>query len=264
MNTITFPPSSGSGGTTVITEKYTNATPVPTTIGGITAGSTFSSKTMKEMWDMLLYPYMNPAFTTFGITGVTSTYEVGYTIPANSYTFTWAISNGINVAVNSIRIEDVTNATTLVTGIANSGSAIAAIPSISKASATSHQWKITGTNTNNATFNRTYTVAWQWKVYYGESALTTLTGSDVTALRVKNLATTANGNYAMLGGGYKWICYPTAMGLKSTFKDVATNFDMSMVAPITVSVTNAYGVTTDYYCHRTYNVLGSGINIGVS
>ena len=33
---------------------------------------------------------------------------------------------------------------------------------------------------------------------------------------------------------------------------------------ITVSVTNQYGITTDYYCHRTYNVLGSGITIGVS
>ena len=266
MNTITFPPSSGSGsgGTTVITEKYTNATAVPTTIGGITAGSTFSNKTMKEMWDMLLYPYMSPAFTTFGITGVTSTYEVGYTIPANNYTFTWAISNGINVAVNSIRIEDVTNATTLVTAIANSGSTIAAIPSISKASATSHQWRIIGTNTNNATFNRTYTVAWQWKVYYGESALSTLVEADIEALRVSALASSANGTYSMLAGGYKWICYPTAMGLKTTFKDINTNLDVAMVAPITVNVTNQYGVTTSYYCHRTYNVLGGTISIGVS
>ena len=243
---------------------YTNNSAVPSTIGGITAGTTFSNKTMKEMWDMLLYPYINPAFTAFGITGITSTYEVGYTIPANSYTFTWAISNGINVAVNSIRIEDVTNATTLVTGIANSGSTIAAIPSISKASATSHQWRITGTNTNNTTFNRTYTVAWQWRVYYGESALSTLVEADIEALRVSALASSANGTYNMLAGGYKWICYPTAMGLKTTFKDTNTNFDVAMVAPITVNVTNQYGVTTSYYCHRTYNVLGGTISIGVS
>lgn len=32
----------------------------------------------------------------------------------------------------------------------------------------------------------------------------------------------------------------------------------------TVSVTNGFGITTNYYCHRTHNVLGSGINIGVS
>lgn len=81
---------------------------------------------------------------------------------------------------------------------------------------------------------------------------------------MKNLATTANGNYAMLGGGYKWICYPTAMGLKTTFKDISTNLDVAMSPVKTVSVTNGFGVTQNYYCHCTYNVLGSSINIGVS
>ena len=265
MNTITFPPSSGSGGTTVITEKYTNAAAVPTTLGGITAGSTFSNKTMKEMWDMLLYPYMNPAFTAFGITGITSTYEVGYTIPANNYTFTWAISNGINVAVNSIRIEDVTNATTLVTGIANSGSTIAAIPSISKASATNHQWRITGTNTNNTTFNRTYTVAWQWKVYYGESALSTLVEADIEALRVSALASSANGTYNMLAGGYKWWAFPSSFTQPTQFKDINTQFLVAMDPVVgEVLVTNSFGVSTMYKLYRSYNILGSGIDVQIS
>lgn len=39
---------------------YTNLTPTPVTVGGVVAGSTFSNKSMTEMWNMLLYPYVAP------------------------------------------------------------------------------------------------------------------------------------------------------------------------------------------------------------
>ena len=48
--------------------------PTPETIGGIPVGSTFSNKTMKELWDMLLYKYLAPAFSSFSISGFTFLY----------------------------------------------------------------------------------------------------------------------------------------------------------------------------------------------
>ena len=50
-------------------DAYTNATPTPVTIGGIPAGSTFSSVANNDMWTSLLYPYQYPAFTGFLIAG---------------------------------------------------------------------------------------------------------------------------------------------------------------------------------------------------
>lgn len=44
-------------------ESYTNANSTPQTVGGIPAGSTFSDKTMTQMWDSLLYPDLNPTLT---------------------------------------------------------------------------------------------------------------------------------------------------------------------------------------------------------
>ena len=41
-------------------ETYTNATPMPSTVGGWNAGSTFSNKTTSQMFDGLLYPYQLP------------------------------------------------------------------------------------------------------------------------------------------------------------------------------------------------------------
>lgn len=48
---------SGGGGGSV---TYTNTTPTLTSLGGIPTGSTFSARTMQEMWDMLLYPALGP------------------------------------------------------------------------------------------------------------------------------------------------------------------------------------------------------------
>ena len=45
---------------------YTNLTPTPITVGGISSGSTFNGKTMTEMWDALLYPYIAPAASLSG------------------------------------------------------------------------------------------------------------------------------------------------------------------------------------------------------
>jgi len=44
-------------------ESYTNATPTPNTVGGISAGSTFSAQTMKQVLDRLLYPYIAPSIS---------------------------------------------------------------------------------------------------------------------------------------------------------------------------------------------------------
>jgi hypothetical protein len=54
------------------------------------------------------------------------------------------------------------------------------------------------------------------------------------------------------------------MGLRTTFTDQLTKLNVAMETPYTVSVTNAYGVNTDYYVHRTTNILGSSIVIEVS
>ena len=239
---------------------YTNAAAVPTTIGGITAGSTFSNKSIKEMWDALLYPYQAPTFTAFG-SDMPTVLEVGDSIASGNKTFTWSTSNSANVKLNTVSIS---YGGVLGAGLANNGSAVMNVATQLETVVATHTFTISAQNTKNVLFSKSFTIQWKAPIWYGESALTTLTGSDVIALRVKNLATAASGNYVMNGGGYKWICYPTSMGLKTTFKDINTNFDVAMVAPITVNVTNQYGVATSYYCHRTYNVLGSGISIGVS
>ena len=67
-----------------------------------------------------------------------------------------------------------------------------------------------------------------------------------------------------LYGDYKYMAYPTIFGQKTSFFDQATGFSVAMEAPTTISITNSFGITTDYYVHRTTNTIVGAITIGVS
>lgn len=240
---------------------YSTSSPVPTTIGGIEAGKTYTNANITTVIDDLLFPYQTPTFSAFASNMPTSL-EVGDTIAAGSKNFTWSTTNASNINANSTAIKQAS--TVLASGLANDGAESILVSNITYNVQTTLTFTIEATNTKSVLFSRTFTIQWRNPVYYGESALTTLTESGIEALRVKTLATTATANYAMLAGGYKWICYPASFGLKTTFKDTSTNLNVAMNPVETVSVTNAFGVTQNYYAHRTLNVLGGSITIGVS
>lgn len=248
----------GSGG------KYTNATAVPTTIGGISSGTTFNQVSYDDMFTMLLYPYQTPSFGSFAIAGLSDT-EVGNTYASQMRNVSWSMTNSSNVNASSVRVIDVSGGNAvLASSLSNTSPASVSIPSLTLSTAGAKQFRIEATNTKAVVFNRTLNINWQWAIHYGESPLTSLTSTEVRALRVKSLTSTANGTYAMQAGSYKYIAYPVSFGLKSNFKDQATNLDVAMIAATTVSVTNAYGITTNYYVHRTLNQLGGSITILVS
>ena len=249
--------ATGSSGSDV----YNNASPTPSTLGGIPSGSTFSSQTMTQMWDALLYPYQAPAFTSFSISGQSTPIEVGATVAANP-TFNWIETNIGNVNPSTTVIRNVS--TIIANNVSNTSPYAATDGAVTKTTATTNTWSIEQTNTHSQTFSRNFTVTWQWRVYYGESVNTPLSEAQIEALRVGNLQSGFAGTYSFQAGGYKYICYPSSMGTASTFKDTGTNLDVPFETVYTVSVTNANSVTTNYNVHRTTNIIGSAINIQVS
>ena len=72
-----------------------------------------------------------------------------------------------------------------------------------------------------------------------------------------------NGNgisseFTITGSGYKYICYPKAWG---TFKymDKDSKFDISMKDPEVINLTNGFGVTQEFYVHRTNQSIGGSL-----
>ncbi len=259
---------------------FTNLAPIPTTIGGIYNGTTFSNTSMQEMWNMLLYPYQVPNFTVFSIGGIApSTYEVGYTVSAGTYSFTWSDSFPANITYNSISIVDLTNSTTLISGTANDFvSAISVTYSIQKTSALSHTWRISGIRTNGSSINKDVTASWNWKLFYGATTSTSLTASGVQSLVGQALADVFIDTYTYASGGYKYLSFPDSFGIVASFKDYNTNLPIMMADSSDgftysqynglnyslVNITNTYGIATDYKVFRTKNILGGTISIVVS
>jgi len=253
----------GGGGT------YTNLSQVPTTLGGIIAGSTFLNVPITEMFDRLLYPYQAPAFTAFAMSGQATTLEVGASIAAGTKTFTWSTSNQTNISANSISILDFTNNTIIAsslsnTGTSNAGTATGDIVAVTKTSATSHVYRITGSNTQNAGFLRDFTVNWRWRMYWGTGSFASAAENDIEGLISSSLVANSTGTFNFGANGYKYIAYPTVFGLKTTFRDVNTGFDVDMQEASTISITNTNSATTDYYVHRSTNILGGTLTIAVS
>lgn len=242
---------------------YTNSTPMPVDVGGLLAGTTFNQMGLNELWTRLLYPYQFPEFTAFNI-NISTSYEVGNTIAANNYQTTWTIDNLEMLKPNSISIAYANTNTTLANNLANVVPYSLAIPNITFTIPTEVIFRISALNTTEIAFTRDFTVNFMQRVYIGESNLDTLTEVDVKDLRLSELSSNINGEYQMLAGGYKWFCYPVAMGTRSNFYDVNTNFPIAMNNPQTISITNDFGVIADYYCYRTFNMLGGAIEIGIA
>jgi hypothetical protein len=255
---------------------YTNASPTPTTIGGISAGSTFLNKTMQEMWDMLLYPYQSPAFSSFSL-GISSPKEIGFDI-TTSQTFTWSTTNPSNVSANTISIAGY-NLTTL-TGLANDGSEAVTFTAVVTRNSSdgpgTRSWSIQGTNTNNITFSTSLSIRWDWRMYAGTSTNTSLNGSQITSLTDFNSVKNGfSGTFNLSAGGYKYFCFANTYGTPSTFVDTSNNLNIAMYTGYSnidvngnsydlVSVTNSEGETTNYRVYRTLNILGGSINIAVN
>ena len=252
--------STGSSG-----DVYTNTGSTPATVGGIPAGSTFANQSMQQMWDQLLYPYQSPAFSSFSISGQSSPLEVGATSNADP-SFAWGTTNSSNISANTIQIADSSAVETLVTGHSATPPAAITHTGVTKATATSETYTITGTNTNSGSFSRTYSITWLWRIYYGEDATAPMAETDIKLLRISSFISGFAGTYSFAAAAsqYKYLCYPSILGTATSFKDQSTNLTVPFEVVYTVSVTNSYGVTTNYNVHRSTNMIGGALTVVVA
>jgi hypothetical protein len=252
---------------------YTNANPVPAPgLGGISGGATFSNRSMSDMWTALLYPYQNPQFNNFIISGQSQTLEVGVPISANP-TFTWTATNTANIS-GLVTISDTPPSRIIGTTGPTGSPFISVLPQIQSYIDTSHTFTITGTNTNSVPFSSNFIVNWQWRVYYGATGASTLTPSQIKQLQYAVPTTNTKARAYTFPAGtvdtYKYFCWPLSFGPPSVGSGTSGFFSGGLgVVMATVdndpfysryengwycgvtSVVNQYGATSDYRVYRT-------------
>lgn len=241
--------------------QYDRDTPMTIAVGGAIAGTTFQG-TVQDALDKILYPFGVPKFSTFVMRDASTVVEIGATIPGGMRVFNWTTVNPMNIKARSIAIADTTTNVQIAGGLQDNGITTAQIgPDITNTAPTQHTWTISAVDTQNGPLSKSFTVAWRWKIYYGSSDLERLIGTDVLELPSFNLNASAAGSYVMGASGYKWLCYPSSYPTLTLFRDQATGMNIAVNDPILVSVTNSFGLTQQYKCHRTYNTLGSSITV---
>ena len=250
----------GGGGTEI--DTYTNTTPTPETLGGIDSGATFTSVPHNEMWDKLLYAYINPSIATFSISAQPLKLEVGNSVPA-SKTFLWTSTTPSNIITDSIDLLNLTAGTTLVSGIPNTGSYTHSGAAVTRTTAGINTWKIQADQVSGPQLSRTFSVLWNWKLYYGESLQSVLDEDGIKALRTSNLNASASGTYNFLAGGYKYVCCEEGVTI-SSMEDAITGFNIPFETLAQVLVTNNYALPKSYNVYRTENILNGAIAVVVS
>jgi hypothetical protein len=256
----------------ILNDTYTNSTPTTDTVGGITKGSTFSSKTMTEMWDLLLNPYQTPVFTSFSRGNLLTEYDLGRPVLNGSQIFTWGTSNSTNIQVNTIKIDQLFPSTVnLITGSANDGTETINITGaiISAATPTTiSMYRITATNTNSIDLTTTISRTWKHRWYYGKNINTSLTNAQIIGLTNTNLITSAN-NISItfpssVSPEYLYIVIPQDLGQPSDWRDSTSgcfgnNIPYSNIG--STSITNIYGISTAYYIYRSTNQITGAQNV---
>jgi len=250
----------GSSGTDV-EDEYIRATATPISVGGVTAGTTFDG-TVSDALDKVLYPYVKPTFSSFYLSSQVTSLEVGDKIIGGSRTFNWGTTTSENITSDTIKITS--GSTTLIENATDNGSVSIDIgDDIVKTNSSSNYFYIYATDTQGDTISRIFAVYWKWRLYYGSSSLEIIDADNVKSLQNSFLYTTENYTYSTPAENYKWICYPKTFGLASKFTDIDTGFSVAMENPQTISITNDFGVSTDYYCYRTTNSLTGAVNIKI-
>lgn len=250
----------GKDGTNAGSGTYTNTDPVPYDVGGIESGETFYSVPLEDMWNKLLYPYVQPIFSAFSMVTGTILYEVGDTLIGGFKTFTWSTTYPGNINPDSISIDQ--NGTTIANGLTDDGSEYIDIGiDITPTSSIIYTWLIKSLNTDNSVSSKSFLIEWKWSNYYGISLNASLTEAEILDLPNKNLVDNYVGTYSYPPLGYKYICYPVLFGQYTTAKDVDTGFAIAMNDPIIINILNSYGISEDYYVYRTTNIINGSINI---
>jgi len=257
LDSIVVSMGTGSGSSTYTPQGTTLAT-----VGGITSGTNLGTSPI-QIQDLLadiFYPYVNPVFTSFSVSGQSTTVEVGTTL-SGSKTFTWSIAVNSGV-VPTIDLYDNTAASTLLAGTANDGTQAQTVTTIQlNSNGATQSWRGIGNNTSpSGTFNsNNFTVTGRFYRFFGPTASSPANSAAVRALASSTFhtgATTFTFNTGTVQTKFV-VALPPSVTISGVIDTSALNVDITSewILTGTLNVLDA-GST-----NRSYNIYE--MNVGV-
>lgn len=224
--------------------KYTNENGCTVSVGGIAKGTTFDNKSVREILEDMLYPYV--AFSGFSIvtTDASGTFEYGTTKSITKVTpkFTKGSKN-----INSIKIGTTSGGSDLYDGSsATSDTTITLTTSASwdgKANKTIYCTISDGTTTD--TKSTTFTTA-----YYTYYKVTTSTDAPTSGCTKTNSTSSGDSTITTTANSYIWFLTKSP---KTKIQQYVTGQwnDMNTTYAGAVNLTLSSGQTVSYHAYRT-------------
>ena len=230
---------------------YTNLSPsVASNLVGIPAGSTFSSATMQEMWDKLLYPYVYPyAALSGGDTrefGFSNVVNLSWTATKNTKTLTF-----ITLKKNAGTIQNV-----VVTGNTQTGTfSTTAVTNTN----TTFSIEVVDSNTPTPSTVTAYTyVYWSNAVYWGKTPTFALPSMTIVGTKPawadgagissgKSLSGTRAGSYNGINGTGQYLVFawPSSYGTPTFTINNLPNTAWTKIGS-SISFTNMHSYVNTY------------------
>ena len=246
---------------------YTNANPTTAALGGIAKGDTFEEQTVKQMFDMLLYPYV--AFTSASATATPTnggTREMGNQATINA--INWNCGTKGSMDLTSVKLYSGTSASGAAIKEATPGSASSGTFTLDSAVTTNNdnpRWTVQITDGKTTRTATTGSFVWITPFYHGvcptNKSAATLTADEIKAM-TKDLTSKGTKSYSYTTDNSKaCIAYPKSYGTlkKITDSSGVTDYTAAFGTPAEVEISStspAWGPIT-YYVYTNGNSTAS-------
>lgn len=223
---------------------YSNTLPTPISIGGIPAGTTFSNKTMTEMWDSLLYPYIAPSSSLSG----GNTREFG---SSNAVTLSWSATRG-SKAITTIIVDG-----TPIVATGNNQSGTKSTTATQNVN-TSFTMTVSDIPNGSSTVSSSTSVSWSSSIYWGKTPTFALPSMVISGSQPawadgasvgsgKAITSTKSRSYNGINGAGQYLVFswPTTYGTPTFTINGLPNTAFTKIGTA-VAHTNMFGYTINY------------------
>lgn len=233
----------------IIAKRTTYSNDIPTYVehGGIALGTTFDDKTIKEMFDMILYPYVAPIVSTSVISPSNGgTFEIGSTVTVTKIRVTATIKS--NKLTRIQVVHGANNVANKTDGISNGGTFDFTVnyPLTTNATFTA---KVTD-DTQGIVSKNTGTFTFVYPIYHGALNSDVIpTKTQIKAL-TKHIETKGTKTYAFTTNNERFVfAYPKSYGALSEIYD-QNNFNVTdTFTRYTVPIVCLDGKSVEYYVY---------------
>lgn len=221
---------------------YTNLSPSTVTVGGIVAGTTFSNRTLQQMFDDMFYPYTAPSCS---LSATVPSREFG---SSNATTLSWSVTKA-KLTIQSITVD---GQSIVPTGVNQTGTKSATV--VQNVNTTFTMSVSDGTST----IPGSTTVYWYNAVYWGKVASFAAPSMTIVGTQPawadgagvgsgKSLASSRSGSYSGINGAGQYLAFawPTSFGTPTFTINGLPNTAFTKISS-SISFTNMYGYTTNY------------------